>query len=186
MTSTISRLRAVFTLALALLAISAAPSVAANGSTKLALDPATAEALTALGVTPAPIGPARATSDGRIAFPIRNGFRSYLRSGKIRHGGGLTLTAGQTTVALKRFVLDPLRGELSANVGNARVPILALGLTTAQPALNEGTWHLDGITAALTPTAADALDGAFGLDPGTVPAGLPLGTLTLSFRAFKR
>jgi hypothetical protein len=185
MTSTISRLRAAMTLALATLAITAAPAVAASGSTKLALDPAAAEALTGLGVTPAPIAPARATSDGRIAFPITNGFRSYLRTGKIRHRGGISLTAGETTVALKRFVVEPFTGVLTARVGNARLPILSLGLAGAQPALNSGMWHVDGITASLTATAADALNGAFGLAPGTVPAGLPLGTLTVGYRAFK-
>ena len=43
----------------------------AYGATTLALDPAAAAALTGLGVTPAPVAPARALPSGELAFPIQ-------------------------------------------------------------------------------------------------------------------
>lgn len=49
-----------------------------------------------------------------------------------RHSGGISLTAGSTTLRLTDFVIDPLRGQLTARVGDARVPILALGYATAR------------------------------------------------------
>ena len=65
-------------------------------ATTLALDPAAAAALTGLGVTPAPVEPARALPSGELAFPIKNSFRNTLRTGVIRHSGGISLTAGST------------------------------------------------------------------------------------------
>ena len=77
------------------------------GATTLELNPAAVDALTGLGVTPAPIAPARALPSGELAFPITNSFRNALRTGRFRHSGGISLTAGSTTVNLEDFVIDP-------------------------------------------------------------------------------
>ena len=184
------RLRIAFLSALALLAIATAPAAASGGhgsrygETTLKLDPAAIAALTGLGVAPAPIAPARALAADTLAFPITNSFRSALRSGQIRHSGGISLTAGATTVELTDFVIDPLRGQLTAQVGAARVPILSLDLSRARLSLGFGTLRLGPVGGSLTAVAAGALDAAFGLPSGTVPPGLKLGDATVRYRLF--
>ena len=100
-----------------------------------------------------------------------------------RHSGGISLTAGSTTLRLTDFVIDPLRGQLTARVGDARVPILALGYATARvdPV---GTLRLGPVGGSLTDVAASALNAAFALPAGTVPAGLKLGDATVRYRLF--
>ena len=181
----------VFALALAaLLAIAPAPASAwkhhhhhgGNGVTTLALDPAAAAALTGLGVTPAPLAPARALPSGELAFPITNSLRNALRTGVIRHSGGISLTAGDTTVELRNFVIDPARGVLTARVGDTRLPILDLDFSDARIKFRHGKLTVGPVGGSLTQGAADALNAAFGLDPGTVPAGLKLGDATVRYR----
>ena len=99
----------------------------------------------------------------------------------IRHSGGISLTAGQTTVELRDFVIDPLRQQLTARVGDARVPILSLDFSRARLSLGGGL-RLGPVGGSLTAVAADALNAAFGLPAGTVPAGLKLGDATVRYR----
>jgi hypothetical protein len=181
----------VFALALAaLLAIAPGPASAwkhhhhhgGNGVTTLALDPAAAAALTGLGVTPAPLAPARVLPSGELAFPITNSLRNALRTGVIRHSGGISLTAGDTTVELRNFVIDPARGVLTARVGDARLPILDLDFSDARIKFRHGKLIVGPVGGSLTQGAADALNAAFGLEPGTVPAGLKLGDATVRYR----
>jgi len=58
----------------------------------LALDPDAAGALESLGVSVAPVDPARVTDRG-IAFPIVNSPRNALCTGQMEHAGGLELSA---------------------------------------------------------------------------------------------
>lgn len=167
---------------LALAGPAAAKGQGEYGSTALALDPAAVEALTGLGVTPAPIAPARANSDGELVFPIVNRFSNVVRTGLIKHSGGISLTAGATTVELREFWIDPLRRELTALVGSARVPILDLDFSRADLSLRRGKLRLGPVGGSLTAVAAGALDSAFGLPAGTVPAGLKLGDATVRLR----
>jgi len=175
----------------ALLAVAATPAAAWHGhgrhhagygATTLALDPGAAAALTGLGVTPAPIAPARALPSGELAFPITNSLRKALRTGVIRHSGGISLTAGSTTVKLEDFVIDPARQQLTARVGDARLPILALDFSKARIRFSRGGLTIGPVGGSLTAGAADALNAAFGLAPGTVPAGLKLGDATVRYR----
>ena len=153
-----------------------------DGATTLELDPAAVAALTGLGVTPAPIAPARALPSGELAFPIKNSLRNALRTGVIRHRGGISLTAGGTTVNLERFNIDPARGVLTARVGDARVPILSLDFSDARIRFEGRKIVIGPVGGSLTEEAAGALDAAFGLAPGTVPAGLKLGDATVRYR----
>ena len=188
-----SRPRPLLALALALTALLAiAPASASawnhhhqrggNGVTTLALDPAAAAALTGLGVTPAPVAPARALPSGELAFPITNSLRNALRTGVVRHSGGISLTAGSTTVALTDFNIDVARQVLTAKVGDARLPILSLDFSDARIKLRHGRLTIGPVGGSLTQGAADALNAAFGLEPGTVPAGLKLGDATVRYR----
>ncbi|MDA0183086.1 hypothetical protein OJ997_22445 [Solirubrobacter phytolaccae] len=172
------------TLAALMLLAPAAAEARTYGATTLTLDPGAVAALTGLGVTPAPIAPAAATPDGALAFPITNKPFGALLSGTIRHSGGISLTAGATTVKLETFWIDPMRRQLTALVGGARVPILALDFSRTRVGLGGGTLRLGPVGGSLTAVAAGALDSAFGLAPGTIPPGLKLGDATVRYRLF--
>ena len=172
------------TLAALLLLAPATAEARSYGATTLQLDPTAVAALTGLGVTPAPIAPATATATGELAFPITNKPFGALLAGTIRHSGGISLTAGATTVKLETFFIDPLRRQLTALVGGARVPILALDFSRARVGLGGGSLKLGPVGGSLTPVAAGALDSAFGLAPGTIPPGLKLGDATVRYRLF--
>jgi hypothetical protein len=154
----------------------------AFGSTTLTLDPSTAAALQSLGVTPAPIAPATAGSAG-LRFPITDSLLQAALSGTITHSGGISLTAGSTSVSLTDFwiKLGP-SPTLSADVGGSRVTILNLSLTGARARFCSGRVQLGPVTATLTPAAAGALNAAFGVTAFT--PGLTLGTATISYRLF--
>jgi hypothetical protein len=170
--------------ALAALAL-AGPAAAHNrtfGVTTLTLDPGAVAALTSLGVTPAPIEPASAKRNGDLAFPIVNSINSVFRTGQIKHSGGIALTAGDTTVELTEFWIDPAQRQLTALVGGARVPILSLDFAEARLSQRWGKLTLGPVGGSLTDVAAGALDQAFGLPAGTVPPGLKLGDATVRYR----
>ncbi len=154
------------------------------GATTLQLDPGAASALTSLGVTPSPIDPASAGSDG-LRFPIVNSLPSALRNGVIKHSGGIALTAGSTRVELTDFYINlDARPDLSALVGGKRVSILDLDFSTANIRFRNGRLVIGPVGGNLTATAAGALNSAFGLAPGTIPAGLKLGDATVRYRLF--
>jgi hypothetical protein len=152
------------------------------GATTLKLDPGAIAALTGLGVTPAPISPAKALAADELAFPITNRFKSALRSGVIEHRGGISLTAGSTTVELTDFDIEVADEVLTALVGGARVPVLDLDFSTARVSWARGGLSVGPVGATLTEVAAGALDDAFGLPAGTVPAGLKLGDATVNYK----
>ena len=153
-----------------------------NGATTLKLDPAAVAALTGLGVAPAPIQPARALAADELSFPIVNRFKSALRSGVVRHSGGISLTAGSTRVELRDFDIDVDEQVLTAIVGGSRVPILDLDFSSARVSFDRGGLTVGPVAGSLTAVAAGALDGAFGLPSGTVPAGLTLGDATVRYK----
>jgi hypothetical protein len=67
-------------------------------------------------------------------------------------------------------------------VGGARVAILDLDFSRADVAFRHRGVRVGPVGATLTAAAADALNGAFGLPAGTVPAGLKLGDATVHYR----
>lgn len=151
-------------------------ALAAAGSTDLTLDPGTAQALTDLGVTAAPIDPASALPSGALSFPITGGSADTASfAGQVRHSGGISLTAGSTTVELKDFTInvdsDP---DLTAMVGDQRVSILTLDLSSLEASVKGRKITLANVQAKLTKAAADALNAAFGVTAFT--EGLTLGT----------
>ena len=147
----------------------------AGGGTTLALDPGTATALTSLGVTPSVVPPATASAAG-LRFPITAGRLSATTfAGTIRHSGGITLTAGATSVQLKNFRIN-ITGSpnLTAQVGDSatRVP-LAVDLSSARTGISKRTAVVRDAKVSLTATSAAALNGVFKVSAFT--AGLPLG-----------
>lgn len=126
----------------------AAPASAApthKGQTVVTLDSGLAAALTGLGVDVGVVAPAYG-KDGGVAFPIvGNPSR-----GVVKHVGGLTLSAGATTVSLTNYWID---GSVITGVvnGGARLPLFDV---TAPGGV---------VTLDLTDVAAAALDSAFGV-----------------------
>ncbi len=148
-----------------------------GGDTALTLDPGAAAALTSLGISAAPIDPASANPDGSLAFPITGGkVNATTFAGKIKHSGGISLTDGSTTVELTEFNIQiDDAPDLTALLGPDRVSILDLDLSGLDAGVSKGgTITLANVSAALTPGAADALNGAFGTSAFT--GGLVLGT----------
>lgn len=179
----------------ALLAVAALAPAAASanggagqtfGSTALVLDPGTAAALTSLGVTPGIVAPAAAKADG-INFPITNGLGSVLRTGTIRHSGGLTLTAGTTVVRLTDYWINLGPRTLSANVSVdggpnlGRVAILDLNFRGAGLRLFP-TLRIGPVTATLTEAAASTLNSVFGTS--ALSSATVLGKATVKYRLF--
>jgi len=106
-----------FAAALLVLALSAPPAQSAErsattpvtgGQTLLKLDGGTAAVLTDAGVSIRATGPAIGPAGSTLfAFPIVGGeVNKELLSGRIVHSGGLAITAGGTTLVVKRFVID--------------------------------------------------------------------------------
>jgi hypothetical protein len=103
-----------------------------------------------LGVDVGTTGPAYPSGSG-IAFPVVG------RTGDavIQHVGGLSFTAGETTVTIENFWIDTNEdaGIVTGNVDDiGRVPLFTLGANT--PA---------GVSLLLTDVAADYLNDAFGV-----------------------
>jgi hypothetical protein len=150
-----ARLLSALVAALAVTAVatvaSIAPAAAAptkKGQTVVTLSAGAAELLGELDVAVGTTGPAYPSGSG-IAFPVVG------RTGDavIQHVGGLTFTAGETTVTIENFRIDTGTGVVSGIVDDTvRVPLFTLGTTTAQ-----------GASLLLTAVAADYLNAAFGV-----------------------
>lgn len=185
------------TLALGQAAI-AEPSVQLiTGSTKVHLSTELVEALGTLGVAPDNVlpGTLQVTEQGALVeFPIPTGELDAAGPVlEVLHTGGLTLTAGETRVALTSFIVENLGGILQltgvvkANdtiVG--RIPLFDVELTRAPEVTGDavagvGILRIRGANLTLTEGAADALNTAFGLD-GVFTAGFPIGTARIYAR----
>lgn len=152
--------------------------------TAVTLDPTFVEGITGLGLTPGTVGGASLdATTGVAAFPITGGNVEYYDpsgsvqpyvQGLINHdGSGLSLTAGEITVELTDFEVDPeastLFGTVTVNdeVFAERADLFFLDGSTLNPIeVNEadGTAVLEGTTVSLTATAADALNMVFETD----------------------
>jgi len=170
-----------------------------SGHTTVALSDDLLKALVALGVAPGNVLPGGlypTSSGASVVFPIPTG--ELDASGpklEILHSGGLTLTAGDTRVALTSFIIDnigssgrlKLSGVVKANdtiVG--RLPLFSITLTQAPSVTPEsgsiaGRLTVRHASVTLTRTAAETLNAAFGLQ-GVFTAGFPIGTARIEAR----
>jgi hypothetical protein len=171
-------------------ALAAAPSALGatvpveDGETRLHLNAATAGALSDLGVTVGPVGPARAEGL-RVSFPIDGGrIDPETAAGTIDHEGGLAFSAGGKTVRVTGFTVrtNASRPHLTARVGNGSIRLLNLDLSDAAVIRRGpgrvGTWVVR-VRSTLTAQAAAALNAAFGSD---LSGGIPVGRVDV--RAF--
>src|SRR5215218_5548386 len=179
-----------FAAALLALAFSAPPAQSAErsaatpvtgGKTLLTLDSGTAAVLTDAGVSIRATGPAIGPAGSLVfAFPIvGGGVNKKQLSGRIVHSGGLAITAGGTTLVVKRFVIDLDTGYLTARVAGAgvRIPLLRLGAVTGGVKAAPGILVLNDVNVRLTATAANALNQTFNTD--LFSGGLLIGQATV-------
>lgn len=152
------------------------------GATTLEVDPATLGALTSLGVAPGAVAPGQLEGT-TYSFPITNSLRSALRSGVVRHRGGISLTAGSTTVELTDFDIRLLEGKLYGKVNGAGpVALLDLDYADAQIKLRGGKVSIGPVSTTLTQGAADALNQAFGVS--ALSDDTVIGNATIRYRLF--
>lgn len=132
-----------------------------KGRTDITVDAGAAAALSSLGVSVTPVRAGARTANGLPVFSFK--IVGNPADGTIEHIGGLLLRSGGAHVLLTRFTIDVDRGVVSGVVNlGARVDLFTLGAAT--PA---------GLTLALTPGAAAALNATFGVSAFT--AGLVFG-----------
>ncbi|TFC01275.1 hypothetical protein [Cryobacterium mannosilyticum] len=145
--------------------------------TAVLLDADFAAALTSLGLTPGTVGTATLV-DGSLHFPITGGnvdyydpnesYRPFVQ-GSIEHeGSGFSLTAGDTTVELTNFTIDPgsskLFGDVSVNGTSAATQVLLFNLYggTLKPLQMDGdNAILEGTTVHISAEAAGLLNSTF-------------------------
>lgn len=179
--------------ALLALALSAPPAKSAErsattpvtgGQTILTLDTGTAAVLSDAGISIQATGPAIGPAGSPVfAFPIvGGGVNKKQLSGRIVHSGGLAITAGGTTLVVKRFVIDLDEGVLTARVAGsgARIPLLRLGAVTGGVQAAPRLLLLRGVNVRLTATAAGALNQTF--DTDLFQGGLLIGKATVIAR----
>lgn len=160
--------------------IASVPDLSNGVDTQVTVDQGFVDAITSLGLTPGVVGSATFT-DGVFSFPITGGnvdyydpeesYRPYVQ-GEIDHdGSGISLTAGDTTVALTDFVIDPgtsqLFGDVSVNgeIAAEDAYIFILHGKTLKPLQTEGdNAILEGTTVHVSQDAADLLNATFGTD----------------------
>ncbi|WP_104193599.1 hypothetical protein [Cryobacterium sp. M25] len=148
--------------------------------TSVLLDADFAAALTSLGLTPGTVGTATLT-DGSLHFPITGGnvdyydpeedYRPFVQ-GSIEHeGSGFSLTAGETTVELTNFTIDPgtskLFGDVNVNGESAATQVLLFNLYggTLKPLQMDGdNAILEGTTVHISAEAAGLLNDTFMTD----------------------
>jgi hypothetical protein len=165
-----------------------------GGDTSVKLDSGFTDALTALKLTPGVSGNAK-LEDGSVSFPITAGsvtywnpdgsYRPYVQ-GLLNHDdSGLTLKAGDTTVTLENFVVNPgsskLYGDVLVNgkVAAANAYLFELWGGTLKPLQLEGdNAVLTGTTVHVSEDAAGLLNKTFGTD--AVKRGLLVGTATIT------
>ncbi len=163
--------------------------------TDVTLDAGFVEALTALKVTPGPVGDAKISEQGVASFPITGGNVTYYEPGSIspyvqglinHDGSGLSLEAGGKLVELENFEVDPGRSVLTGDVSvdgeqaAADAPLFFLDGRTLKPlqAGDDGTAVLEGTTVKLKAEAAELLNTTFGIDALT--EGLVIGVAKIT------
>jgi hypothetical protein len=167
-----------------------------GGVTRVTLDSGFVQALTALKVTPGPVGDAKISDKGVASFPVTGGNVTYYTPGTVspyvqgeldHDGSGLSLTAGGKKVELTDFKIDPgasvLTGKVSVDgkVAAESAPLFFLDGRTLKPlrlASNDTKAILEGTTVKLKQEAADLLNSTFGIED--LKAGLVIGVAKIT------
>ncbi len=162
-------------------------------TTAIALDQGFVDALTSLKLTPGVTGDAK-LEDGSLIFPITGGNVSVFEPGsvpnyvvgQIQHeNSGLSLTAGDTTVELTNFNVDPgvsrVYGDVAVNGKTVVTSAFLFNLngSTLKPLQTKGdTAILQGTQVEISDVAAPLLNETFNTD--AVKPGLLVGIATIT------
>lgn len=158
------------------------------GTTNVNLSSGFLDALQTLNVTPGVIGPTELLGT-QVNFPIIGGAIDIDTAlGNIEHSGGLTLSAGQTVLAIQNFTIDTtgktpvITGLAVLNggiVGRITLFNLVLPSNFKLPIhLYYGSvLYLPGVTVKLNAGAATTLNQIFGTSAFT--GGIDIGTATV-------
>ncbi|MDQ3484878.1 MAG: hypothetical protein M3445_05640 [Actinomycetota bacterium] len=172
----------------------AAIEALSGGTTAIALDKGFTDALASLKLTPGVVGGAELTPEGSLVFPITGGNVTVFKPGtvspyvigQIQHvDSGLSLTAGDTTVELTNFNVDPgvsrVYGDVSVNgeVAAQSAYLFQLDGRTLKPLKAQGNQAiLKGAEVKISDVAAPVLNDVFKTD--AVKAGLLVGIATIT------
>jgi hypothetical protein len=159
-----------------------------GNQTQVTLDQGFVDALGSLKLTPGVLGEAK-LEDGALKFPITGGNVSVFTPGEVspyvigqlfHDTSGLTLTAGDTTVELNNFVVDPAFSKVYADVEvNDEVAaqhayVFQLDGRTLKPVeVAGGVATLEGTKVMISEVAAGLLNDVFKTD--AVTPGLLVG-----------
>ncbi len=157
-------------------------------TTEIALDMGFTDALTSLELTPGVVGGAKLV-DGSLVFPITGGNVTVFEPGsvpnyvvgQIQHeSSGLSLSAGDTTVELVNFNVDPgvsrVYGDVAVNGETAATSayLFKLDGRTLEPLKTSGNKAtLEGTKVEISPVAAPLLNQTFNTE--AVKPGLLVG-----------
>lgn len=131
------------------------------GYTRVVVAPAVYDLIAGAGITPAPVQGAKAGAfQDTIAakFPI-TGYS--LKGLRIKHSGGLNLSAGAATITVSDFNIDLARLRVSGNVNGTVGNVGRVDLFKVRASDRP---DLGLVRLTLTKTAADALNVTFGVN----------------------
>jgi hypothetical protein len=164
-------------------------------STAIKLDKGFTDALTTLKLTPGVSGEGQLTDEGSLVFPITGGNVTVFNPGEVspyvigqlQHvTSGLTLTAGDTTVKLSNFNVDPgvsrVYGDVEVNGEPAASSAFLFQLDgrTLEPLKTEGKDAiLTGTKVFISPVAAELLNATFKTDAVTKDLLVGVATITV-------
>lgn len=142
-------------------------------TTNLDLDPQTVGILDDNNVSITPIPPARRSAVG-IRFPIVGGsVRPDSLDGTIEHAGGIALSDGVRRIVLRKLIIDTRTGQITADAGTARLPILNISLASGKRRDVGSTYRLVDVPVTLAPAAAAAINAA--LRTSVLTGSIPIG-----------
>lgn len=156
-----------------------------GGSTTVTLDAGAVKLFGAYGLQLAPVAPATVANNGgtlAATFPVTGGevfiFPNsdlpFIR-GDVVHSGGLSISAGPTTVTATDFIVDAGTSILTATVGTHAIPLFELDGSNVKVGHDSaGNPTLDGTVVRFSQAGADALNAAFGVT--LFREGLVVGT----------
>ncbi len=159
--------------------------VTSSGQTSVKLSTEFLDALKTLDVTPGVLNPTTLVN-GTVTFPITGGaIDAKNAAGQINHSGGLTLTAGSTTLAIESFTIDTT-GSAPVITGIAvlngalvgRITLFDLkfpsGFKTPIHPIGGVFVNLANVAVTLDAGAAKTLNSIFGVT--AFKGGLSIGT----------
>lgn len=145
-----------------------------GGEAKLVLDRGLDKELRQEGVTVKALGPAK-LKGRNLTLPVASGsFDPATSSGVMAQSGGLKLSAGGNSVALRKLSLDSAKKRLSATVAGKKIALAQLRGSKLEKDGFDARLLAKRLT--LSRAGANALNRLLGL-PGVLKAGRSLGSI---------